>query len=151
MKEKQNNKNSKKHRARGSYSYSHTVKPHKKGNNDLSEFEKRGSQTYHSLFKDKDRLEQLKHSKTRKYSRVSRRSKRLSNPFAPISSALVSSSSSSELTIGEFHNVGEIANTLNYRTDKAVNLKNGKPIVVKYFKVNLNNYLRHRKSRRFRS
>ncbi|CAI2358926.1 unnamed protein product [Moneuplotes crassus] len=123
------------HKARGSYSYSKSNdKAIRHGELD-SQFIKRNSQTYHSFFKDNEGFKRSK-TKNSRFSKRSRKSKRLSNPFKPASSILVSSSSSSSLSQVEgFHLVGELANTVNYRTEKAVNLKNGKPIIIKYFKI----------------
>ncbi|CAI2387868.1 unnamed protein product [Moneuplotes crassus] len=128
-------KSKKQHKARGSYSYSKIKKdPTKKGQIDLDSV-KRNSQTYHSLFKNNEGYKRSK-TKNSRFSRKSARMHRLSNPFKPVSSKLLSSSSSSsETEVGGFHNVGEIANTVNYRTEKAVHLKNGKPIIIKYFKI----------------
>lgn len=102
----------------------------KKTNNELS-YHKRRSQTYHANFKDKE--DGFRRSKSKR----SRKSKRLSNPFLPASSKLMSSSTSKDAGDVQFHIVGELANNKHYVTQKAVNLKSGKPLVIKYFKVRL--------------
>ena len=92
-------------------------------------FFKRRSQTYHYHFMKSFKAD------TEKKSRKSRKSKRLSNPFIPMDSRLMSSSSSEDSQNIDFHLVDELGEGKLYASKKAVNLKTGKPLVAKYFKV----------------
>jgi len=48
-------------------------------------------------------------------------------------------SSEMEENIVEFHIIGELGNGTHYKTDKAVSLSSGKPLVIKYFKTSEKN------------
>lgn len=97
---------------------------------DLSKI-KRRSQTYHYYFKEESARKRGGSKKSRK----SRTSHLKSNPFALPSSKLVSSSSSSKSDDNiQFHTMGQIGETSFCVTEKAANLHNGKPLVIKYRK-----------------
>ena len=121
---------------RGSFSHIHSKnKVALLGTKNVPEdvsFFKRRTMTYHSHLK-----QFLKTKKKRTNSKESRRSRKMSNPFDPISSRLHSSSSSTSEDHRniEFHIVSDLGESKCYTTHKAVSLTSGKPIVVKIFKV----------------
>lgn len=135
--------NKEKQKLRGSFTHSKHVENEtllpstKRIVEDVSMF-KRRSQTYHANFKNEDN--ELKRKKSR-HSRKSRKSRRLSNPFLPASSKLISSSTSENEGYIEFHVVGNLGDNKMYTTEKAVNIKTSKPLVVKYFKVTVQNHI----------
>ena len=105
------NKNNESGKIRGSFSYSNTFEEKSKLNLPKVESEnplsiKRRSQTYHSFFKSPDKMNSAQKSKK---SRKSRRSHRMSNPFIPPSSKLISSSSSEKMSTFDYHIVAHLS------------------------------------------
>lgn len=107
------NKNAENGKIRGSFSYSNTFEEKAKLNLPKTEAEhplsiKRRSQTYHSFFKSPEK--KVTGQKVKK-SRKSRRSHRLSNPFIPASSKLISSSSSEKMSTFDYHIVAQLTDS----------------------------------------
>lgn len=122
---------------RSSYSHSKDVKTSafvniSKSNTHDPVSHKRRSQTYHFNFKDKSDVVRRSRSKR---SRKSKRQSKIDNPFIPASSKVVSESETKDEGNIDFHVVGRLGENKVYTTEKAVNLKTGKPLVIKYFKV----------------